>query len=148
MTPSPPISPLSSSVTSSSTDSSSVSSYAFLTLLVPALILLFLAGLFIYCSRPLDPRTLQPQRIDWRLDINQADASALAELPGIGPALAQRIVDYRLQHGPFARLQDLLLVPGIGPVIYARIEPYLTCSSASPDSDSSASPLAPDTPEQ
>ncbi len=36
-------------------------------------------------------------------------------LPGIGPSLAQKIVDYRDQHGPFQRVEDLLDVPGIGP---------------------------------
>ncbi|MBR5021442.1 MAG: ComEA family DNA-binding protein [Oscillospiraceae bacterium] len=49
-----------------------------------------------------------------RLNINTADAAALVELPGIGPALAQRIVDYRTAHGDFAAVEELTRVSGIG----------------------------------
>ena len=49
-----------------------------------------------------------------RLNINTADAAALVELPGIGPALAQRIVDYRTAHGDFAAVEELTKVSGIG----------------------------------
>lgn len=48
------------------------------------------------------------------VNINQADAAALEALPGIGPALAARIVQYREAHGPFASVDDLRSVPGIG----------------------------------
>ncbi len=49
-----------------------------------------------------------------RLDLNRATAAELDGLPGIGPVLAQRIVDYRTAHGPFRRTRDLTAVPGIG----------------------------------
>ncbi|WP_366180037.1 ComEA family DNA-binding protein [Actinomyces timonensis] len=49
-----------------------------------------------------------------RVDINTADATALEALPGVGPALAKRIVDYRAEHGPFATVDSLIDVPGIG----------------------------------
>lgn len=48
------------------------------------------------------------------LDLNAADARALESLPGIGPALAQRIVDWRRANGRFANVEQLLEVPGIG----------------------------------
>ena len=51
---------------------------------------------------------------DGLLDLNQASAAELATLPGIGPVKAQAIVDYRQEHGPFQRMEDLLLVSGIG----------------------------------
>lgn len=48
------------------------------------------------------------------VNINSADASALEELPGVGPALAVRIVEWREANGPFAAVDDLLNVTGIG----------------------------------
>ncbi len=48
------------------------------------------------------------------LDVNAATAEELQELMGIGPALAQAIVDYRAEHGPFASVDELLEVSGIG----------------------------------
>jgi len=57
------------------------------------------------------------------LDLNTADAQALAALPGIGPALAGRIVAERSANGPFASADDLLRVPGIGTGRLERIRP-------------------------
>jgi competence protein ComEA len=48
------------------------------------------------------------------IDINTATATQLEELPGVGPVLAQRIVDVRSERGPFLAVEDLLDVPGIG----------------------------------
>jgi competence protein ComEA len=52
---------------------------------------------------------------DGRIDLNTADAAELDALPGIGPVLAERIVDYRTRHGPFRSVEQLEDVPGIGP---------------------------------
>ena len=49
-----------------------------------------------------------------KVNINTADAERLDTLPGIGPVLAQRIVDYRETNGPFAAPEELLGVEGIG----------------------------------
>ena len=46
--------------------------------------------------------------------LNLASAEELESLPGVGPVLAERIVAYREEHGPFATVEDLLDVPGIG----------------------------------
>lgn len=51
---------------------------------------------------------------DGRVRVNVADAAELQELPGVGPVLAQRILDHRNEHGPFVAVEDLLEVPGIG----------------------------------
>ena len=51
---------------------------------------------------------------DGLVDINHASAADLEALPGVGPVLAQRIFEYREQHGSFATVEDLLDVPGIG----------------------------------
>lgn len=49
-----------------------------------------------------------------KININTATAAELEELPGIGPALAERIVAHRQANGPFASVDDLVQVPGIG----------------------------------
>ena len=56
------------------------------------------------------------------ININTASVHDLASLPGIGPALAQRIREYTDQHGPFKHKADIVLVKGIGEKLYARIE--------------------------
>ena len=48
------------------------------------------------------------------ININTATAAQLDTLPGIGPVLAQRIIDYRQANGPFTSLSQLMLVEGIG----------------------------------
>jgi competence protein ComEA len=49
------------------------------------------------------------------VNINTADQAALESLPGIGPALAQRVIDYREANGPFASIEDIQNVSGVGP---------------------------------
>jgi len=51
---------------------------------------------------------------DGRVDLNRADASALDTLPRIGPAMAERIIQWREANGGFRSVEDLLAVPGIG----------------------------------
>jgi competence protein ComEA len=59
---------------------------------------------------------------DDRVDINRAGADELVRLPGVGPAIAERIVTYRDANGPFATFDDLEAVSGIGPRLRERIE--------------------------
>ena len=56
-----------------------------------------------------------------RVDLNAATAAELDGLPGIGPVLAQRIVDHRTRNGPFRSVEQLDDVPGIGPAIAAEL---------------------------
>jgi competence protein ComEA len=80
------------------------------------------------------------------ININTADAALLDTLPGIGPAYAARIIDYRTVHGPFARTEDIQNVSGIGPSTYAEIAPLITVGdTATPSSSTTASstPIAP-----
>lgn len=84
------------------------------------------------------------------VNINTANAALLDTLPGIGPAYATRIVDYRTAHGLFARIEDIQNVSGIGPSTFADIKSFITVGdistpSASPSVASSTSAASPST---
>ena len=59
------------------------------------------------------------------VDLNQATVDQLDTLPGVGPVTAQKILDWREQHGRFTRSDELQEVDGIGPKTYARIAPHV-----------------------
>lgn len=60
------------------------------------------------------------------VNINTASIAELETLPGIGPALAQKIVDHRAEHGPFATIEAILDVSGIGPAKFEAIRDWIT----------------------
>lgn len=60
------------------------------------------------------------------VDVNRATAAELDELPGIGPVLAERIVAWREDTGPFASVDDLVSVPGIGPATLEELRDSAT----------------------
>ena len=60
-----------------------------------------------------------------RIDLNRATQAELELLPGIGPSLAQRILDYRAEHGAFKRIEDLDEVKGIGPKTLEKLRPLV-----------------------
>jgi competence protein ComEA len=60
------------------------------------------------------------------IDINTASLEELDTLPGIGPTLAQAIIDYRDTVGPFLAIEDIMFVDGIGPEIFERIRDLIT----------------------
>jgi competence protein ComEA len=61
-----------------------------------------------------------------KVNINTASVGELDGLPGIGPVLAQRIVDYRTQHGPFRSVNDLQKVEGIGQKKFESLKDFVT----------------------
>lgn len=61
-----------------------------------------------------------------KVNINAADAAALESLPGIGPTLAQRILDYRQANGPFGQIEDIVQVSGIGPATFEKMRDLIT----------------------
>jgi competence protein ComEA len=59
------------------------------------------------------------------ININTASETDLTQLPGVGPSLARRIVEYRAANGPFQLPDDLQNVSGIGASKFAKMEPYI-----------------------
>ncbi len=60
------------------------------------------------------------------VDVNTATAEELQSVPGIGETLAKRIVEFREEHGPFEKVDDLLNVRGIGVASLDKLRPFLT----------------------
>src|SRR6267378_816162 len=71
-------------------------------------------------SRPLLPGE--------RIDVDRADVSEITRLPRVGPALAQRIVAWRTEHGPFGSLSRLDSVSGVGQKLLDAILPFASFS--------------------
>jgi competence protein ComEA len=59
------------------------------------------------------------------VNVNRATVDELTQLPGVGPALAQRIIDFREHHGPFTTLDDLDAVSGVGTSLLNKIAEYV-----------------------
>jgi competence ComEA-like helix-hairpin-helix protein len=64
------------------------------------------------------------------LDLNRAGVAELDALPGIGPVLARRIVEFRREHGPFRRIEELRAVRGVGPRLLERLRPRVEVGAA------------------
>lgn len=56
------------------------------------------------------------------IDINTATLEELDTLPGVGPAIAQRIIDYRNENGPFGAIEEIMNVKGIGPATFEKFK--------------------------
>ncbi len=61
-----------------------------------------------------------------KINVNTATAEELAEIRGVGPSLAERIIEFREQNGPFNSIDELMLVKGIGPKLLEKIQDQLT----------------------
>lgn len=61
-----------------------------------------------------------------KMSLATATADELDELPGVGPVTAQKILDYRAEHGPFRSVDDLDAVPGIGPTRVEQLRDLVT----------------------
>lgn len=68
---------------------------------------------------------LYVEELSVEISINEADSNDLESLPGIGPTLAQRIIEYRHEHGSFTTVEELKNVRGIGEKLFQKILPYV-----------------------
>jgi competence protein ComEA len=67
-----------------------------------------------------------------RIDINKATVAELDTLPGIGPVIAARIVEFRTKNGPFKRPEDLMNVRGIGEKKFLKLKERIAVSAPQP----------------
>jgi competence protein ComEA len=77
------------------------------------------------------------------VNINTADSAQLALLPRVGVKAAQRIIDYRKEHGAFKKTSDLMQVKGFGEKTFERLNPYLTTSGSTTLTEKVKSPRKP-----
>lgn len=75
-----------------------------------------------------DISILEKDEVFRKIDLNRATFNELVNLPWIGPTLAQRIVDYRMEKGEFQSLEELKDIPGIKQSGYEKIAKYLKIS--------------------
>ena len=66
------------------------------------------------------------------VNLNTATAEQLATIPGVGPKMAERIIDYRQKNGGFKKVEDLMNVSGVGEKSFLKMKPLVTVTAPKP----------------
>ena len=77
----------------------------------------------------LSPLQAQTKATVKKININTANLDELQTLPRIGEKVAQRIIDYRKEHGPFKKIEELMKVRGIGEKVFKQIKDKIEVGS-------------------
>jgi competence protein ComEA len=94
------------------------------------LLVLIATGALTAAAEPAAPPAAAPKAAA-AVDLNRAGVDELVAVPGIGPATAQKIVEFREANGPFQRVEDLLKIKGIGEKSFEKLRPYFKVSQPS-----------------
>ncbi|NTU64791.1 MAG: hypothetical protein HGB05_15685, partial [Chloroflexi bacterium] len=77
-------------------------------------------------AAPPPPGGSAPGAAAQKININTASVEELDKLPGIGPSIANAIIDYRTTNGPFKQIEDINAVKGIGDALFEKIKDQIT----------------------
>ena len=102
------------------------------TLGIATVLAILLAGHVALVAQSASSQTAPAKAPAVVVNLNTATAEQLDGLPGIGPAMAQRIIDYRQKNGSFKKVEDLMNVRGIGEKNFLKIRNRLTVGAAKP----------------
>lgn len=94
-------------------------------LMVKGFVFSVVLGFLCYCFLPLQVQAAQ-EADSKKININTASVEELQELPRIGAKIAQRIVDFREEHGEFKKIEEIMKVKGISEKIFKRIKDQIT----------------------
>jgi competence protein ComEA len=98
--------------------------------LVAPLVALVLAAPVVLSAQQAAPAAAAPaDKAGPTVNINTATSSELESLPGVGPKLAQRIIEYREKNGGFKKLEDLMNVQGIGEKNFLKLKSKLSVTA-------------------
>ena len=95
-------------------------------MMIAALLVLGLGGTPLPAQEGSRPPTASATATAAPVNLNTATMAQLESLPGIGPATAQRIVDYRQQNSSFKKVEELMNIRGIGEVSFLKLRPLVT----------------------
>ena len=94
------------------------------TLVAAVMMLMAVGGSVLSAEQQQPQRATQPT--SQLVNLNTAAAADLQKLPGVGAAMAARIIDYRQKNGGFKKIEELMNVQGIGEKVFLRLKPLVT----------------------
>lgn len=115
------------------------STQAYAALLVMFLVAVLIGTVIHPQARTVDAARFGHESTGLRIDVNTADAATLTLLPGIGPGIAEYIIQARQEGTVFRRADDLQTVKFIGPKLTARIGPWIAFNSDTETDDTATS---------
>jgi competence ComEA-like helix-hairpin-helix protein len=92
---------------------------------IAGIVLVFIAGFLFNATAGAGAKTSAKSLAPATVDLNKATAEQLSKCPGITPALAKAIVEYRMKSGPFKAPEDLLKVKGMTQEIFSKAKPKM-----------------------